>query len=60
LNVVYVMEFIGTSHRTWVGLVPKWSVGVMILGALSSLLPSWRHILILGACLNSLFVVAMW
>jgi len=60
LNYVFVIEFISTSHRTWIGLIPWWYGGTMILGGLSAVLPSWRHILILAACLNAVFVVAMW
>ncbi|XP_066934022.1 organic anion transporter 3-like isoform X1 [Clytia hemisphaerica] len=59
LNLIYTLEFMGTSWRTIVGIFPYWTTGNVILGALYYVVPYWKDMyLTTGGCFLP-FVILM-
>ena len=59
LNLIYTLEFMGTSWRTIVGIFPYWTLGNVVLGALYYVVPYWQDMyLTTGGCFLS-FVILM-
>jgi len=60
ITTMFMMEFVGTKWRTFVGLIPFWGGGVMLFGVLFKVLPNWRHLCIATGCLGAPVIVLLW